>query len=441
MSQHYVLAVDDEEMSIELLKRIFADQPDIVVTGSTSPRKALALAREQQVDLVIADQRMPEMLGIDFIVEVRKIRPEAVPIILTAYPELALLIRALNDVQIYKFLTKPCDPACIRAMVRRALDEIELKRENLQLSERLGQQNVELTRALAAETAIRGELVRSEKMAAIGRLCAGLAHELASPVTALQFEHKVLQRAMGALSRLSGELEEAIHGGFEAGQREGLVQVLEEARQATSGEATGGAFEVCARAIGSMRALVTSLKTYSHPGTGRAEPWDARAGIEAALRLLRHRLAQRISVVCSYGDVPPIRCVGQEIGQVVLNLLGNAIDALEQGGDGDGRREIRVWTSLDGGQARIALADNGCGMDKETLRDIFRPFFTTKPVGKGTGLGLSISQHIVESHGGRLEVESEPGRGTCVSIFLPLDCSPEDAPGPREHGEQQTASN
>lgn len=434
--RHHILVVDDEEMSVELLTRIFADQPEIVVTGSTSPRAALELAREQEVDLVIADQRMPEMYGVDFIIALRKIHPEAVPIILTAYPELSLVIRALNDARIYKFLTKPCDPDSIQLTVQRALEEIDLKRENERLTRRLQRQNVELAHALDAVKSAEAELVRSEKMAAVGRLCAGLAHELSTPVTTLKFEHKALQSAMGTLARLADGLDEAFRDGlesvFESVRGARLAQLLEEARHVAAPESVRSAFEVCARAVGSMTALVSSLKTYSHPGSGRREPWDARVGIESALRMLEHRLAGRICVSCDFGEVPPIRCVGQEIGQVLLNVLGNAIDAFagEQGGSSLAR-EIRVGTSCDGDMARIAFADNGCGMDKDTLRGVFRPFFTTKPVGRGTGLGLAISRVIVENHGGRIEVESELGRGTCVSILLPLGATSEETPAER----------
>src|SRR5262249_33771234 len=155
-------------------------------------------------------------------------RPDAVPVILTAYPELSLVIRALNDACTYKFLTKPCDPDTIQMTVRRALDVLDLQRENARLAAGLARRNAELQEALETLRAAHEELVYSEKMAMVGRLCAGFAHELSTPVSVLEFEHRGLQTSFTALTRLMDEVAGALEADPGSAGQQRLEQVLDE---------------------------------------------------------------------------------------------------------------------------------------------------------------------------------------------------------------------
>jgi signal transduction histidine kinase len=139
-----------------------------------------------------------------------------------------------------------------------------------------------------------------------------------------------------------------------------------------------------------------------------------------SLEMIRGRMRRRgIQVQLDYGPIPKLRCVATQISQVLLNLLVNAVQAIEASGrQGDGR--IRVATRQDGDQLILEVEDNGTGIDPKDLPHLFDPFFTTKPVGEGTGLGLSISHGIITGHGGRIEVDSRPGEGSCFRIHLPL---------------------
>jgi signal transduction histidine kinase len=143
--------------------------------------------------------------------------------------------------------------------------------------------------------------------------------------------------------------------------------------------------------------------------------------LESALEMIRGLLRRHnIEVVVEHGELPRISCVPSQISQVILNLLINATQAVESTGRSEGGR-IRFSSRLDGDMICLAVADNGCGIPPESVPQLFDPFFTTKSVGEGTGLGLSISHGIVTGHGGRIEVESDPGGSeTCFRVYLPL---------------------
>src|SRR3990172_8790932 len=168
--------------------------------------------------------------------------------------------------------------------------------------------------------------------------------------------------------------------------------------------------------------IVTDLRTFSRLDEADFKDVDLHAGIESTLHLLHHRLGERIKVHRHYGDLPLVACYPGQLNQVFMNLLTNAIDAINaKGGEGD----IHVSTSVvedPVGERRVSVAirDTGTGIPPEKVKRIFDPFFTTKPVGRGTGLGLSVSHGIVEKHGGAIRVESVPGQGSTLTVELPL---------------------
>jgi signal transduction histidine kinase len=163
-----------------------------------------------------------------------------------------------------------------------------------------------------------------------------------------------------------------------------------------------------------VKRIVHALRCFSHSGESGWQVADLRPGLESTVNLLRGELEHKASVILALADVPPVECQPSDLNQVFMNLLMNAAQAMPR------RGTITVRTGCAGGEAWIEVADTGQGIAPENLKKIFDPFFTTKPVGEGTGLGLALAYGIVEKHHGRIDVESEPGKGSRFRVWLPL---------------------
>ena len=174
-----------------------------------------------------------------------------------------------------------------------------------------------------------------------------------------------------------------------------------------------------------IRAIVDDLRSFSRAPTGSRQPIDVRKVLDMCLNLLRNQYKQRIRVTRAYAELPPVTAHAGKIEQVFLNLLTNAVQAIE------GEGEIGVRTECNGDRVAVEIADSGPGIPEHLLRRVFEPFFTTKEVGKGTGLGLSISYNIVRQHGGALTVRNAPGGGAVFRVELPISGDPP----PDESGE------
>jgi signal transduction histidine kinase len=256
-------------------------------------------------------------------------------------------------------------------------------------TEQLQTSNQELEGALAELKAAEVQLVQSEKMASLGRLVAGIAHEINNPVSFIATSVDPLKRR---LERAAGEASPAIE------------KVLAEAQEIV---------DVMARGAERTAIIVKGLRTFSRLHEATRKLADLNDGLDVSLRLLESRWVDRIVVHRDYGELPEVECDPGQMNQVFMNLLANACDALADGGN------LWIRTRAEGERVTIEIRDDGCGMPADVLQRAFDPFFTTKDVGQGTGLGLSISHGIVAAHGGTLEAESEPGVGTTFRIALP----------------------
>ncbi len=279
---------------------------------------------------------------------------------------------------------------------------------------------VAVRNALALEQlrATQAQLLHGEKMASLGRFVAGIAHELNNPLSFIVGNFDYIRSYGNTLLATLGEYEAAAR---EAGASE-LAARLERIRREHDVDAVvgdlGAVFEGCTEGIERVTGLVRDLRTFSRPDRGEPTEIDLHASLDATLMLLRAPLA-RCEVTRDYGDLPGVECLSGQIDQLFMNLLANAADAVA----GQGRVTIRT-RALGADRVVVEVEDGGCGIEPGVLEKIFDPFFTTKPVGKGTGLGLSISYGIVTRHGGSIQVRSEPGRGTCFRVELPVRFAP-----------------
>jgi len=240
---------------------------------------------------------------------------------------------------------------------------------------------------------------------------AGVAHELNNPISFVYGNMNILREYVDAirgvlLAYREARLEDEARDRMEQRWRDSdLDFILEDLESLIEG---------CREGALRTRQIVTDLRTFSRLDEAERKAIDIHQSIRSTLTLLSKQFGDRVRVHTEFGDLPEVECYAGQINQVFMNLLANAGQALESGGD------IRVRTRrVDPDTVEIQVEDNGCGMSRDVLDKIFDPFFTTKPVGSGTGLGLSITYGIIQRHGGNITVESQPGQGTCFTVRLP----------------------
>jgi two-component system, NtrC family, sensor kinase len=417
-----ILAVDDSPTYRELVATALrAEGYDVIQVGSGE--EALQLLSVQQVDCVLLDLVMPGIGGKETCRRI-KASPAArdIPVVvLTALEDRTSMLESLSigaDDYIEKSAELDVLKARVRAQLRRRQfeDETRRVRERLlrseiesadvrrarevtemraALVEELEAKNSQLGTALEELQSTQAQLVQSAKMASLGELVAGIAHEINNP---LAFSLSHLSTVKKSLSR--AELA------MVAAQADVAKEHWDRAQQRISEMSIG---------LERIRELVVKLKTFSHIDEGEWRRANIRECIESVLTILGHRLRGRIVLETCFGLPDELDCFPSLLNQAVMNLVVNSIDAIE----GDGT--IRIVTgAVEGGQYQISVKDSGSGIPVHLRDRVFEPFFTTKPVGEGTGLGLSITYSIVKKHEGQLLLECPSSGGTEFIIRVPL---------------------
>ncbi|MCB1956984.1 MAG: bacteriohemerythrin [Rhodocyclaceae bacterium] len=279
----------------------------------------------------------------------------------------------------------------------------------------LAREKSELADAIRKMELTQSQLLQSEKMASIGQLAAGVAHEINNPVGYVNSNLGTLRtyvERLLALNDLYGELEARLPAS------DPLRAQLADAKQRADLDFLRGDIVDLLResqdGLGRIKGIVADLKDFAHVGEVEWQDADINAGLDSTLNVVWNELKYKAEVVRDYGQLPNVRCLAAQLNQVFMNLLVNAAQAIEE------RGTITVRTRDEGERVRIEIADTGKGMSEAVQKRIFEPFFTTKPVGKGTGLGLSIAWDIVRKHAGEIDVASQPGEGTCFTIRVPI---------------------
>lgn len=250
------------------------------------------------------------------------------------------------------------------------------------------------------------QIIQSEKMAAIGQLAAGVAHEINNPIGYINSNLNALSQYVTQLMGLTNMIETAKTLDEVKAQLNAIdYGFLREDIQDCIRESTEGANRV--------RDIIAALKDFSHADDGRMEACDLKEVFQSTLKLVYNEVKYRCEVKESYQSESPVYCNANQIKQVAMNLIVNAAHAIEQQG------VIQIRTREDETGVWFSVEDNGHGIPYEVQNHIFEPFFTTKPVGRGTGLGLSLSYNILQRHGGSLTFESTPGKGTVFTGWIP----------------------
>ncbi len=271
----------------------------------------------------------------------------------------------------------------------------------------------ELEKAYADLKATQAKVVQQEKMASIGQLAAGVAHEINNPMGFISSNLSTLRKYLERLEdfiNAQSELIEKVPDKDAAAELQNkrkalkLDYILEDGRDLIK-ESLEGTERV--------RTIVQNLKSFSRVDEAECKHADINECINSTINIVWNELKYKAALIKELGDIPPIRCHPQQINQVFMNLLVNAAQAIEHKG------EITVKTWHENESVYAQVADTGCGMPESVVNRIFEPFYTTKEVGKGTGLGLSITYDIIKMHGGEISVASEPGRGSSFTVRLP----------------------
>lgn len=314
--------------------------------------------------------------------------------------------------------------AILERQVRERTRELEAAlRENEKINRALQREKKEQQVLIVKLEDAHNQLLQSEKLASIGQLAAGVAHEINNPIGFVNSNLGTLKTYVDKLLALidhisttiapllandaqtRGKLQEIFRQTDLEFIREDIVSLIVESIDGTA----------------RVRKIVQNLRDFSRTGNVDLEWVDLHANLESTLNMVWNEIKYKADVVRDYGTLPRLRCRPSQIDQVFMNLLVNAAQAIEQHGTitlRSGCSADRVW---------ISISDTGCGMTPETQARIFDPFFTTKAVGKGTGLGLSLSYGIIEKHGGNIKVESVVGQGSTFTIDLPIN--PDEAAG------------
>jgi two-component system NtrC family sensor kinase len=286
---------------------------------------------------------------------------------------------------------------------------------------------VGISRDTSADRAREAEFHQESKLESLGRLSAGLAHEINSPIQFVGDNARFLEEAYHELIRVV----QVYRGLLDTSNPIGWAERQERVREA---EATidfdylqkeiPSAVEQTLEGIERVSTIVRAMKTFSHPGHNEQVPADLNEALEATVTVTRHQVKEVADLDLELGDLPPVRCNIADLNQVFLNLIVNAADAIEETGR---HGAITVATAVDGGDAVVRISDTGGGIPDDVRSKIFDPFFTTKDVGRGSGQGLPLARGVVqEGHGGTLTVDTTVGQGTTFTVRIPIDGRAQD---------------
>jgi signal transduction histidine kinase len=370
-----ILYVDDDRANLKVLAAMCAGEFEVVTVSGGA--EALEILRQREIAVLLVDQRMPHMTGVELLEVASREAPDAIRILITAYADLSAAIDAINRGQVRRYLRKPWEPDDLKATLREALDTYQMRRR-LREQER--------------------RLVETERVYSLGVIAASLAHEMRTPLTVVT---GAVDMALKDARDLSGRLAATLGPGTpEACLAEEIVEWMTSARSSA----------------GRLGEIVAGVDLGQRHAQGRRSA-DLAEVVRLTAAGAQGEVRRRGSLTLDLLPVPPVEGSPTALGQVTLNLLVNAIEALPEGSVA--RNAVTIRLRPEPGQVRLDVEDTGTGIPPEVLPRIFDPFYTTKEDG-GTGLGLAISKRIVEEIGGTISVESAPGRGTRFTVRLPL---------------------
>ena len=386
-----ILIVDDMPENIYILKEALRGEYRIV--AALSGAKALQLAySDKPPDLILLDIMMPEMDGYEVLKCLRKdARTRDLPVIfITAKDQDADEAEGLR-LGAVDYIAKPFSPSIVRARVA-----THLKLKNFH--DELRKKDV--------------QLIEMDRIAGIGTLAAGIAHEINTPLGFMKSSITSLQKDCLQLTAMLLAWKDKPADGF---QKEAFCSALEKMQFATVCDRLDGKFQRVFRGSERIQKIVDSLRSFSRVDRNDFCPLNVNQSVEEVIELLTSE-GRHIDFIKDLGPLPEIECIASEINQCLLHVTKNAVDAIGE----KGKVIFRTRHDPHRNCIEVAITDNGPGMSEEIRHQLFNPFFTTKPVGSGTGLGLTITEQIVKKHNGQVIIDSAEGQGTMVILRIPV---------------------
>jgi signal transduction histidine kinase len=422
-----ILVVDDTNTNLQIISDALTNAGFYVATARNG-EKALQQIQDKQPDLILLDVMMPVIDGFETCKKI-KANPatQDIPIIfMTGISDIETKVQGLS-LGAVDYITKPFQKEEVLARIK---THLQLRYLTKTLEKRVIERTSELSQALEDLQAYQLQLIQKEKMSALGQLVTGIAHEINNPVSCI---HGNLGHAANYFQNLV-----KIIALYQQNYPEPVPIIQQEIAEMDLEYICSDLphlITAMKESVQRIRNISTSLRNFSRSDSDRKVFCNVHNGIDSTIMILKHRLKAskarpEIQVLRNYGNLPSITCFSGQLNQVFMNILANAIDALEESNLGRSYGEIEqnpnqilIETALteDKNYAVICIKDNGVGMSSDVQNKIFEHLFTTKPVGRGTGLGLSIArQIIVERHEGSLDVYSLPGKGSEFVITIPI---------------------
>lgn len=406
-----ILVVDDEPAIRTLFAEVLGQRYEVVTAADA--QEALNCLSEQEYALVITDVQMPGLSGVELLRKILSDFPDVAVIMVSGIDRTQRVIDMLR-LGAFDYLIKPCDLDVLQLRVERALERRILQRDGKRYHQDLESRNVELASQKAELERLQGQLIHSEKMASLGQLAGGVAHELNNPAGFIYSNMETLNRYVANLNRVLFTYDQFALAPELLAE---VTRVKQEIRYERLSGDLASMITDCQEGAQRIRDIVLNLRTFSRLDDAEGQEVDVHLGINATIRLLsQYYGAGNISLRRDYCKLPLINCFAGQLNQVWMNLLTNAAQSI-----GDRPGIVHISTSLDAGMVAVKITDTGEGIAPDHLKKIFDPFFTTKPVGEGTGLGLSITYGIIVGHGGSITVESTVGKGTTFTTLIPLE--------------------
>jgi two-component system, NtrC family, sensor kinase len=371
---HVVLYVDDEPANLTAFNYCFADR--FAVLTAQSGAEALEVMAARPVAVLLADQRMPGMTGVELCATARERFPEVVRMIVTAYADIGAAVEAINSGQVLRYIFKPWREEQMAEVLRLGLEAYEVG-------------------VLLRQTQVR--MLQHEQQATITYVLGSVLHELSNPATSLEVDLHLIDDSLRGLIESGDRVPPEL--------REALVNLHAVAQDAVV-------------SIKDLRERIHSFRRGERDSPVAELPADLNRAVQAAVAIVGADLRRHANLELQLGVVQPVAAEATQLSRIIVNLLSNAVEAIDPGRPE--HNQVTVRTSVRADRALLEVEDTGAGIAPELLPRIFEPFVSTKSDDPARGFGLAVTRDLVQRLRGDIEVRSEPGRGTCFTVALPL---------------------